>query len=209
MTEQEYRTARTENSQLNNGQFLSMAIIGILGNMDLTLLEAMMLQNIESNGTFQPSDKQMFPSILEILQLSIEDKKGELFAMLKKLPQYTPETQKRVFTLDGKKCSRGVFFNRDLYPGERKILNDPVSNKPFKDMTLEESRNSYLYSFRGGEELAREIIGDDAIEHTFHKKRLKGARATPIPKSEESSDTEEPYLEDEFSNNIYTRKDEN
>ncbi len=121
MTLAQYTTTRKQYEYLNNGQFLSMLIIGVLDNMDLSMLQASSLDDIKG-GSFNPRDKVMYKSVLEVLELASTDKIDTLISNLKRLPSPNSTADSIIYLLDGKPCTRGVYFSadRDLLDGRWK-----------------------------------------------------------------------------------------
>ncbi len=90
-----------------------MIVRGVLENLDLTLLQSSTLDDI-SGGTFNPKDKVMYKSVIEILELASAEKVDTLLSQLKKLPSISNVGDtKTIFFLDGKECSYTVFMDKD------------------------------------------------------------------------------------------------
>ena len=86
MTQTQYKALREKHSHLSNGQFLTFITYRVLENIELTIMQMTAKENVNSMGTFNPSDDKVYVNIIEILTLASNDKADSLIQLLKRLP---------------------------------------------------------------------------------------------------------------------------
>ena len=168
MTKATFDELRFNNSNLSNGQFLSSLIVKVLENMDLTILQSSTLGNLESTGTYHPSDDKLFPSFLEVLELAANEKVTELLGLLKKLPSAKKaDDNPFLFYINGEKARKMDFFDVAI-KGIRSIKGGGIKNKPYSEMTIDEYRQTLFSQTLTGQNLGNKLFGE--VKFSGYKK---------------------------------------
>jgi len=88
MTLKQFNQLRTKFSSYSSGEFLSLFINKLISNMSLSLLDQAKMGNLESEGTYQPLETELYKNCIECISLASSNDLNTLVGLLRRLPSH-------------------------------------------------------------------------------------------------------------------------